>query len=794
MVTSVLGTRALRTKLRRDLARQRGPFLAVALTVLLGVALFGASYDAFRNLQTSYDRVFGSLAVADVWITGGDTEAIAAAAAGVEGVELVATRVEADLPLRIDGHKVAGRVVGLPGEPRVNDISVTDGQRPGDGRGALAEDHLAAEFDLSAGDTVEVLAHGVWTEVAVTGKASSSEYLWLARNRQEIVALPSDFGVLFVPSGLAEQLAGHGPDQVLVRIGDGADRNAVAGALRPLARAAGATDLYTWDEQPSNAALSEDINGFSQMAFLFPLLFLTAAGMAAYTLLARRIQTERSVIGMMRAHGASRQVVMYHYLGFGLAAAVAGAVPGILLGLWLARLMTRGYVGFLSLPITAVSFHKETPLIGLAFAVFAGGLAAIAPSRAAAAVPPAEAMRGVVPSSGGRRSLLERMVPYSKRLPASWRLVLRSIGRNRRRTAMTMTGVVLALLLILVSWSLLDTIGGNLDEEFNERDRSDAQVALAGPGTDADLDALRSIDGVATVEPMAQIPATLTTEGSAYATILTALPEDTTLRSFDVVEGDPDGLGSPGLLVGAALRDLLDLEVGQRIDVVIGDGEGHGATTMARTVVIGFVQETLGTFAYTSLEGVAAELGLPVAPVTGALVAYEAGADPDVMRERIEAVDTVAAVQSSDALRRLLDDVTGLIVGFVTLMLLVGSVLAATVIFTTVSVSIGERQNEVATLRASGVPLRRIAGLITAENLVVTALGIVPGVVFGVLAGRAMMATYTTDQFAFRFLISPTTIAASVGALLVVAAVSQIPGLRSLRRLDIARILRERSA
>jgi putative ABC transport system permease protein len=258
-------------------------------------------------------------------------------------------------------------------------------------------------------------------------------------------------------------------------------------------------------------------------------------------------------------------------------------------------------------------------------------------------------MRGVVPSSGGRRSLLERMVPFSKRLPTSWRLVLRSIGRNRRRTAMTMTGVVLALLLILVSWSLLDTIGGNLDAEFNERDRSDAAVALTGPGTDADLDALRSIDGVATVEPMAQIPATLTTEGSAYATILTALPEDTTLRSFDVVEGDPDGLGSPGLLVGAALRDLLDLEVGQRIDVVIGDGEGHGATTMARTVVIGFVQETLGTFAYTSLEGVAAELGLPVAPVTGALVAYEAGADPDVMRERIEAVEIARILRERSA-------------------------------------------------------------------------------------------------------------------------------------------------
>jgi len=793
VVTSIFGTRALRTKLRRDLARQRGPFLAIALTVLLGVALFGASYDAFRNLQSSYDQVFESLAVADVWITGGDTEAIASAAAGINGVELVATRVVADLSLRVDGEKLPGRVVGLPGTPRVNDVALLVGNRPGGGGDALAEDHLAAEFELSAGDTVEVLSGGAWSEVTVTGRASSGEYLWLARNRQEIVALPSDFGVLFVPSVLAEQLAGHGPNQVLVRVGATADRAAVAEALRPLARAAGATDLYTWDEQPSNAALMEDINGFSQMAFLFPLLFLTAAGMAAYTLLARRIQTERSLIGMMRAQGASRRMVGYHYLGFGLVAAFGGALPGIILGLWLARIMTRGYVGFLSLPITAVSFHAETPLIGLAFAVVAGGLAAVGPARAATAVQPADAMRGFVPAGGGRRSLPERLVPFSKRLPASWRLVLRSMVRNRRRTAMTMTGVVLALLLILVSWSILDTIEGNLDAEFNERDHSDAQVTFTGPGTDADLDALRSLDGVATVEPMAQVPATLSTETSSYATILTALPADTTLRTLDVVEGNPDGLAARGLLVGAALRDLLDLEVGDTIDVVFGGG-AEGPTPTVEVTVIGFVQETLGTFAYTSLDDVASELGLPAAPVTGALLAYEEGADPGVMLERIEADASVAAVQSPDALRRLLDDVTGLLVGFVTLMLLMGSVLGATVIFTTVSVSIGERQNDVATLRASGVPLRRIAGLITAENLVVTVLGVVPGVVIGVLAGRAMMATYTTDQFAFRFIISPRTIVASVGALLVVAAVSQIPGLRSLRKLDLARILRERAA
>ena len=44
----------LRRKLRRDLRRQRAQFGAVALTVMLGVALFGATFEAYRGLRSSY--------------------------------------------------------------------------------------------------------------------------------------------------------------------------------------------------------------------------------------------------------------------------------------------------------------------------------------------------------------------------------------------------------------------------------------------------------------------------------------------------------------------------------------------------------------------------------------------------------------------------------------------------------------------------------------------------------------------------------------------------------------------
>ncbi len=785
-------SRTLATKLRRDLRRQAAAVVAVGVTVLLGVALFGAAFDAFLNLQGSYGQVFDRLAVADVWVTGGDTDAIADEVAGLDTVAAVASRTEVDLPLRIGDDKLGGRIVGLPEQPRLNDVTVESGDRPGAGGGVLAEQHLATAFGLGSGDEIELLVDDAWQTVPVRGAAASGEYLWLAASRQEVVSLPSEFGVVFAPQPTVESLTGRAPNQVLVRLTDGAARDDVAPEIERLARGLGATDVFTWDDQPSNAALQEDISGFSQMALLFPLLFLTAAAMASYTLLSRRIHQERPIIGMLRAQGATPRAVARHYLGYGLVAGVGGAVPGVLLGLWLARALTTLYVGFLELPFTAVAFHPVTPALGLAFGVVTGVLAAWGPARAAARITPAEAMRGVVPETGGGRSLLERLVPFGSRMPATWRLVLRSISRNRRRTAMTIGGVMLALLLVLVSWSILDTVQGNLDRQFTEHDHSDLRAQFAAAGDDV-LASLRGLDGVSVAEPTTQLPVTVTGPEGAYATVLEALPADTTLRSFAVVDGDPQGLAAHGLLVGVAMRDLVGAGVGDMVRVEVGDPGADGGRREVQMPIAGFVQEPLGTFAYTSRDDLADTLGGPV-PATGALVALAEDVDAAGVRADVEALDGVAATQSSSALRDLMDDVTGLLVGFVTIMLVCGAVLAATMIFTTVSVSIAERTREVATLRASGASTRRLARLITAEHLVVTLMGVVPGVVLGLVGGRAMMATYTTDQFALDFMVAPTTVLVSVGALLLVALAAQVPGLRSLGRLDLARIVRERAA
>ncbi|WP_262401521.1 hypothetical protein, partial [Actinomadura sp. CNU-125] len=321
----------LTVKWRRDLRRRPGQLVSAVALVMLGVALFGASYDAYRNLDEGYHRLFERYRTADLTISGGDAAAIAGAARARPGVAAAETRTVADVPLRTPGGgTLVGRVVGMPAaaQPRIDRVKVQDGRylSPAAPAGVLAESHFADDAGLGPGSRVEVWDGDSWRSLPVRGVAASTEYLWPAPDRQNILPAPGTFGVLFVPESLARDIAAAArPNQVVVHYTEQGRRAAARldGALTGTARGLGAAAVATRAEQPSNAALGQDIKAFSQLAVMFPLLFLAAAGVAVYVVLTRRVQRDRVVIGTLRAH-FRRRTVVGHYLATGLAAGLAG--------------------------------------------------------------------------------------------------------------------------------------------------------------------------------------------------------------------------------------------------------------------------------------------------------------------------------------------------------------------------------------------------------------------------------------------------------------------------------------
>ena len=781
----------LQRKLWRDIRRHRPQFIAITITIFLGVTIFGATYDSFQNLTASYDQTAVEYRFANLTMAGGDTEAIAAIAAANPEVESTEIRTTVDVPFRIDGTKLLGRAVGIPtGEqPTVNQIEVLSGDYlTGATRDAvLVEEHMADHFELTQGDSLEVLIGETWRPVTVAGVVSSPEYIWPARDRQEVITTPDNFGVVFASEGLCEEITASGPNEVNVFYVGGDENEAATLALSESARDLGATSVFTREEQPSNSALSEDLRGFEEMAVFFPIMFLAAAGMAAYVMISRLVHAQQPHIGVFVANGFTRRQVLRHYLGYGLVPGLLGSIPGAIAGVLLARYITRVYTSLLSIPLTLVDFYPATLLGAIAFGLVASLLAALAPALVASRVSPAAAMRGETPSGGGRRSLLERIFPPLRRIPAAWKMTFRGVGRNPRRTIYTIIGVVLSLMLVLVSWGMIDTIQNLMDRQFVQIQQEDATVYFAGPASVDDVDALTDIDGIAAAEPALTMPVSLSANGEHYETALLVLEEDTAMHQFASTDGGWISLTGQDLVLGDATRSLLDIEVGDSVEVVIAEGVTVSANVSA------FVDEPLGTMGYIGRARAEALTGMQL-PATAALISYADGVDSTELRNTVTELAQVAAFEDANVLYDMMQRFMILFYAFVGVMLVFGGAMAFALIFNAMSVNIAERTREVATLLAVGTDRRSITKYITAENLLVAAMGIPIGLFVGYLAAKEAMASFSSDLFAFDLYIRPSTYVLASLAILVVALVSQIPGLRAIRRISIPQVVKERSA
>jgi putative ABC transport system permease protein len=775
--------RTLHKKAFRDLRRRLPQAAAIGATVMLGVLLFIASYDSFRNVQASYDRTYVRTHFADLTVTGGEPDTFAVAVRNSPGVRRVVTRTQADRPMMVDGTKLVGRVVGLPSpNGGINDIDLIEGRLPALDNQVLVERHTANTFALTPGQRVQVFDGGQWRELTISGIARSPEYLWPARNRQDILGDPHAFAVLFADEPLARSLSAlTTPNQTLIEMADGAtplDRNLVVGMLH----SAGAVDIEDRGDQPSDGALRENFNGFSVMAIGFPLMFLSAAAIAGYVLITRLVYTERPVIGTLLALGAHRGAVVRHYVWHGtLIGAVAG-VAGVLAGWAATSAYTTLYASLLGLPDTVIEHRIPTAIIGLVLGLATGLVAGLAPAIGAARTEPARAMRGddLYPI---RIGLFTRLSARWALLPVAARMALRSLTRSRRRTAATMVGAILALVLILASAGMLTSVRAMLDIQFSRVQRQDATVLTASTANHVGAQ-LRSIPGVAVVEPATIARVTVAANEHTYATSLTGLEPATVMHGFRTQDSRGQALPADGVLAGVALVNKLGVRVGDDITVMPAAGPAR------RIRLAGLVDEPLGTALYATSS---VAQSITNAGPDGYLLRFDHGTDRNRVRAAATGLAGVVAYTDAHAVQHQIESYLVIFWAFAGSALVLGALLAFTVIYVTMTVNLAERTGELATLRAAGVPVRRLTAVVAIENIAAILLAVPIGLAAGIAAGWLFLRSYNNDLFNLHFSVGPLVLILATVAVVVTAAVSQFPAARLIERIDVAKVVRERA-
>jgi len=782
--------KTLRKKLVRDLLSSKWLFIAVTIVIFLGVALFGSSFMAYLNLQSSYDYSYQQLGFADFTVKVNSSPlSTVAELEQIPGVKSVTGRMNTDIGVSLpqkNGQSLIATAISVPGNsrPQVNDLKVEEGSylSPGEKYGLLLEKSFAEYHDLKPGDSILLDGTEGELEFTTSGIVTSPEYIFPAKNKNEFFVSPDTWGVIFISDAALLELTGNDNiNEFCVLVDEGADVDSVIGLSEGVLAPFDIIDVVTSDEQPSNAGLKLDLQEFGEMAEIFPVLFLFVGAMTTFILLSRIIQRQRGQLGLMRALGYSRRQMLWHYLGFALVIGIIGSLAGIIAGYLLSESITDLYIGMLGLPYKITNFHWMAMEEGVFIGILPCLIAGIFPALAASRLRPAEAMR-TPPPTAGREPLIEKILPFLKRVSLLWKIPLRNIFRNRRRSISTVLGVVFGVVLILASAGFLDSIDSLFSVQFDRIQRYDARLSFAQPVPQDMADEILDWNGVNETTPILEIPVSLENGDKSFQTLMLGMPPETDLYGLYTPGGNPVALKEGHILLAEAIRNNLDVKTGDSITVI----SSYNKTVFT---VGGFVKQPMGSFGYITLED-AQQLAGAQAIISGILLSADSSTIAGLRNTASQNLDAVSVEITSEVESQMMD-LMDLVNTMMWVMLGFGVILALMVVFTMITVSLIERRREIATMRTLGERSGRIAAMVTIENMALGIVGLILGIPLGYTVAMYLMQLVQTDMFSFDLVFYTRTYLLTAGIMILVILISELPGILGLRHLDLAKVTKE---
>jgi putative ABC transport system permease protein len=782
----------------RDLRASLAQTIALTVIVALGITSFVALISAYRDLGTSYSHTYWQLNFADVTFSVDSAppnvvERIARlnGVAGVTGRLIVDTGL--DLPpsvASVKNEKIRARLIGIPRDqhPKVNDVLITSGRYllPEDAKAAVVESHFAKIYHLGPGSSLSPIINGHREPLQVVGVAASPEYLIVSASRQDVIPSARTFAVLFVPLPELQQITGMGDavNDIAVRLAPGADQATVIAAIKDELRPYDLIATTLQKDQPSSAALKLDLEGYGEIGYLMPALILFVAAVSLYVMLGRLIRAQQTQIGLMKALGYSRRAIVGHYLALALVIGAIGAVVGVAAGLPLGHAITTEYANELGIPLVQARFYLDLVIGGVLTSLAVAILAGLAPALSASRLAPVVAMRPTPQVIvKGSKSFVERVL----RLPLWLRVPLRNVWRVRSRSISTGLGVVFAFVLVLVCWSMLDSMQSIVRDTFQRTERWDVLVLFDPPRTQAAVQRIESWPGVEQAEPILQLPATLKGDNQEQDISISALTPGESLHRLELTQGTApaQALQNGQIVLTVALADKFKLHVGDPVTVETPSAPGRHTKTLRTLILGGTTDEMMSGVGYVSLdegqkwahsaERVFSGVYLKVAP-------GQAQAIKSDLYDRMDA----SSVQLKSAIEDDWQSLMGFYYVFMGMVLAFALAMAFALLFNTMIVNVLEQQRELATMRAIGTGRRLIAFFMATENVVVWIATLVPGLLLGTWAAQEMGAAFQTDLFSFTVVIAPFSYIITALGILLTMLLAALPAIRRVNRLNLA--------
>lgn len=783
--------RPLTKKMIRDLRATKGQMISLMIVVSLGVMLYSGINATFLNLSSASTAYYREYRFADYWIN------VVSAPSTILSVledspEILKAegRLSTDLSITQSGVNGTVRVQTLPDHNQqvLNDVKLISGTyfSASSSQQVLVEEEYFKAHQLTLGSIITPSYQGKPVKLRVVGVVKSPEYIYTLKDGSELMPDPLRFGILYVKESFGHALLGTGGNynQIVLSLVPETSLPALSTKLEKWLKPYGLKSHFERDKQISHAMLSEEMKGLKSVSGAFPSVFLTVAGIILYLMMGRMVEQQRTQIGVLKAFGYSDVNILFHYLSYALFVSVIGSAIGALTGVYLGQGMTLMENAYFHLPLERMRLYPELVIPATALTLFFCLIASWKACQNAFRLSPSAALRPKSPPIG-KSILLERWSAFWKRLNFSWKMVLRNLFRYKKRTAMTMTGIVFGAALLIVSMGMMDSVNYLIDSQYDTQMNYDLKVTLNRLIPKSDWTVFSTLDHVQRAEPLLETGVTLQNGAKKKTVALIGLSTDAQMIRLLNEKNEPVPLPISGLVIPKKLTDDLNLETPAPVKLTPLIPNGKSKTVFLSGTVVQF----LGLSAYGTLETTSKLLGEEAVANAFVLRLDDLSASESVKKHLIQWKQVASVTSKSDA-KENLDENIGLMTASISILILLSGVLSTSVIYNVSTINIFERQRELATLKVMGFKDNEIRQVIFYENYLITAISGVLSLPLGLLLGRLMMALYQTDAYSFVFIVTPGSYLITLLLTAVFAWFSNVLLVRKINRLDMVAVLK----
>ncbi len=499
--------------------------------------------------------------------------------------------------------------------------------------------------------------------------------------------------------------------------------------------------IYNRYDNSTYADYIDDTNSIKNLSKLFPAIFFAVAVLVSLISMNRMVEEDRTEIGTLKSLGFENKHIMQKYIIFSSIATIIGGLLGAALGLViLPNLIFNIYKLLFTLPKLKLGLNLITTLISFFLVLICISGTSILTVNKVLKEKPADLMRPKAPKNG-KRILLEKVKFIWNNINFSKKITIRNIARYKKRVIITVTGIAGCTALILCGFGIRDSITDIPKRNFDNIFNYDALVYINNQKKIKD-EAFEN-DQIKNFVKLQSLSANV--KDTSVNLIISNNNEELSkfINLIDVKTKEKVSLKNDEAIITDKLSEITGLKQGDKIEILDADNNIYNLKITA--VVENYFQHYIfinkDTYEKT---------GKTYKPNLVSLQTKK-------LNEKQEKSLTKQLFSTSEILNVVYKRATKVeaanklksLNSVVVILIVLASMLSFVVLYNLSNININERKREIATLKVLGFYNNEVDNYITKENIILTLLGIVIGLIFGYFLTNAVVSTVEIESARF---------------------------------------------